>query len=175
MAGEAVAIVAQVMAGMRRYFVDSDPAPLGGVTPPIEHRGGLLVALDGFSDQPDTEDCTSVAYVNVLRQWRTTSFPNESGDVAPCGGSRALLLQVGVSRCSQALDYEGNPPTPERMEHEALVLLDDADRLYAAVCWANKQLDDEGLIDAAIINAWEPVGPEGGILTGLLTVSYQIA
>lgn len=175
MAGETVEIVAQVMAGMRRYFVDCANAPLGGHTPSIQHRGGLLVPIDGFSDNPDSDDCSSQAFVNVLRRWRTTQFPAESGDVAPCGGSRAVLVQMGVARCSVALDHDGNPPSEERMEYEALVLLDDADRLDAAVCWANAQLDDAGIIDAAVINAWEPVGPEGGILTGLLTVSYQIA
>lgn len=172
-----VAIVAKVMEAMRYYFDGGGCAsdPRGGRTGPVQHRGGLLVALDGFPDKPGDEDCPTLAFVNVLRQWRTTEFPGETSAVTPCGGVRAVLIQVGVARCSMAMDDDGNPPSPQRMEQEALTLLDDAERLGLAICRATRAAEEDDLIDASVVHAWEPVGPEGGILSGLLTVSYQIA
>lgn len=171
-----IPLMAHVMEGMRYYFdTDGSGKPVGGFTGPVQHRGGLLIPLDGFPESPSDDDCATQAFVNVLRQWRTTSFPTEVGEVTPCGGSRAVLIQMGVARCSMAMDDDGNPPPPARLEHEALALLDDADRLYAAACRATKNADDEDLIQGSVIHAWEPVGPQGGILTGLLTVSYELA
>ena len=177
MAGEVVAIMAEVVAAMRLAFDNRENPPLGGVTGRIKHTGGLLVPLDGFPTSGEGNDqCdASMAFTNVLRRWKTTQFPGESSEVTPCGGVRAVLVQMGVARCSMAMDDEGNAPDDDRVEHEALVLLDDSDRLYAAACRATKMLEEAELIDAAVIHAWEPVGPDGGILSGLLTVSFQIA
>jgi len=187
MAGAVTALVLQVQRSMDRYLNGENEhgnEPYGGVTGKCQHRGGLLVPMDGFADMADDgswahrhkePSCPTIAFVNVLRQWKTDSFPAEGGQVMPCGGSRAVLLQAGVARCSQAMDDHGNPPSVERMEHEALVLEDDADRLFTAMCHATREAKKLELIDASVIHPWEPVGPEGGVLTGLITASFQIA
>ena len=185
MPGQVTALVLQAQKSMDRYLNgenEHDNEPYGGKTGKCQHRGGLLVPMDGFMDPGNPgrhrhkkPECPSISFVNVLRQWRTDSFPAEAGQVMPCGGSLAVLLQFGVARCSQAMDDRGNPPTVERMEHEALVLEDDAERMFAALCHATREAKRQELIEAAVIHPWEPVGPEGGVVTGLITASFQIA
>lgn len=175
MAGEVVQLMGLVLCAMRHEFNNEDNRPLGGLTGEPQHRGGLLIPIDGFPESPSEEDCAVMAFTNVLRRWKTTNFPGESGDVRPCGGSKAVLIQIGVARCSMAMDENGEPPPAERTEREALVLLDDSDRMDRVMCRVVKLAEEANLIDSAVVHAWEPLGPEGGILTGLLTASFQLS
>lgn len=189
MPGVITKLVHQVQMGMDRYFNGDNEwnnTPYGGPTGKCQHRGGLLIPMDGFWEKgtdgdwhpfrkTDEPECPVLAFTNVLRMWRTTTFPAEANDVIPCGGSRAVLIQAGVARCSMAMDDQGNPPPVDVMEHEALVLEDDAERLFNVMCWVSREAKKANLIDAAVIHPWEPVGPEGGVLSGLISASFQIA
>lgn len=167
----AVEIVHKVQCAMRRYFVDSETCdPLGGRMKTVEHRGGLLIPFDGFDNDCDV----SVAFVNVMRIYRTDTFPVESSKPG-CVQQRVVVVQIGAARCSMAMDDQGNPPSVERMEHEANVLLDDANRLFAAACRAVKECEEDDLTDDAIVGAWEPVGPEGNVVSGVLTITFLAA
>lgn len=174
-AGKHIAVIGLVMECMREVFDNKDRMPLGGLTGPPEHRGGLLVAIDGFNERGGESDCASLAFVNVLKRYRADNFPNEAGASTNCKGTKAVVIQVGVARCSVALDEHGEPPSRDVTEREALVLQDDADRLDQALCMAVTRGEDKDLISQAIINSWEPVGPEGGILTGVQTITIELA
>lgn len=168
-----IAFVGEVIEAMREQFVempDGYEAPRGGLVPRVEHRGGLLVALDRMWPQ---SGCEAMAWVNVLRRWTSQSFP---GQVPPdgCGGFRVLHLQAGVARCATMIDDHGGLPTPEAEESQALALLDDADRLHLALCTAARRAADRGIVDAYTLNEWEPVGPEGGVIAGQQTVTVQL-
>lgn len=165
-----VLVIEQVIRRMRTAFVDNEP--YGGRLPRIEHRGGLLVPIDAGLDSDG--DCNAQGWVNLLRRWRTTQFPAEDAGVTPCGGVPAILVQAGVARCSQAMTDEGEPPPPEVMEREALALMDDAVRLERVMCGATVSADKAGLIHSAVVHAWEPIGPDGGILSGVITASFQL-
>lgn len=136
----------------------------------IEHRPGTDVALDGLF----VGDCVGLAWVNVIRMFRTTEFPAESDRLAPCTGSPAVTIQVGAARCVATVDDQGYPPTAEAMEHDALVGLDDAHRLEVALCRASKACDDLNLTHAATWSAVEPIGPSGGVLAWVATITFQL-
>lgn len=166
-----IAFVGEVIESMREQFVDPGiEDPRGGRVSRVEHRGGLLVALDRM--WPDS-GCESMAWVNVLRRWTSQSFP---GQVPPekCGGFKVLHLQAGVARCATMVDDHGNIPTAEAEEAQALTLLDDADRLHLALCVAARRAEQRGIIDAYTLNEWEPVGPEGGVVAGQQTITVQL-
>ena len=165
-----VPVVGEVVEALRTQFSDPDRPPLGGVVPEVEHRPGADVALDGLW----VGDCPGLVWVNVIRVFRSADFPAET-DEATCRGQLAALIQVGAARCVGVVDNHGYPPTAERMEHDALVGLDDAARLERAVCAAAKAADDRGLILQSTWGASEPHGPQGGALAWTKTMTVQLA
>jgi len=167
-----IAFVGELIEAMRDQFVDPEgEAPRGGAVPAVEHRGGQVVALDRMWG--DQRGCQSMAWVNVLRRWTSSEFPSQ---VPPerCGGFRVLHVQAGVARCSTMVSDHGVIPSPEDEEDQALTLLDDADRLYLALCVAARRASDRGIIDDYVINEWEPNGPEGGVVAGHQSVTVQL-
>lgn len=169
-----IGFVGEVIESMRQQFVtmpDGYEAPRGGLVPRVEHRGGLLVALDRM--WPDS-GCEAMAWVNVLRRWTSTTFP---GHTPPdrCGGFQVLHLQAGVARCATTITDHGLLPSPEEEEAQALTLLDDADRLHLALCSAARTASQRGIVEAYSLNEWEPVGPEGGIVAGQQTITVHLA
>ena len=169
-----IAFVGEVIESMRGQFVDIADGyeePRGGRVSRIEHRGGLLVALDRM--WPET-GCQSMAWVNVLRRWTSTSFPAHVPPDA-CGGFRVLHLQAGVARCATTVTDQGFLPSAEDEEQQALTLLDDADRLHLALCDAARRASERGIVEAWTMNEWEPVGPDGGVVAGQQTITVQLS
>lgn len=167
-ADKQLAVVGCVIEGLRRYF--HDQTPLGGKLGHPQHRGGVNIPIDGLTG----EDCTGLVWANVLRRWSTVEFPAEVDVPRPCGAPRAIRIQVGAARCAVGLDDHGFAPTPDALEREALIVLDDGNRLENAVCFASALAEDRDLTSDVVVGAWEPVGPEGGIIAGILTVTFQL-
>jgi hypothetical protein len=169
MADQTIAVVGCVIEAMREMFVDR--TPLGGKTVAPQHRGGMNLPIDGLND----EDCKDIPIVSVLRKYTTLNFPEEADlSRGECPLPKVVLIQASVARCSKTFDEQGNPPTAEEMDHEALVLLDDAQRLDWAMCRAQQVADERGLIDNFAVGAWSPEGPDGGILAGMITATFQL-
>lgn len=160
-----------VIEALRDQFMDAEHPPLGGVVDQIEHRPGADVALDGLF----VGNCPGLVWANVLRMWRTDQFPAEVDTVAPCRGMPVAAIQVGAARCVGTVDAQGYPPTAERMEQDAVVGLDDAARLERAVCRAAALADERGLTLNATWSALEPIGPQGGVLAWVQTLTVQLA
>lgn len=163
-------VVGQVIEALRAQFCDPEDAPLGGAVPTIEHRPGADVALDGLF-QPG---CPGIVWANVIRIARSRDFPNEDEVATPCRGLRIVVIQVGAARCAATVDDHGYPPTPEQMEADALVGLDDAERLERALCLAWTRIDDRNLGHQAAWTATDPIGPQGGVLAWTKTITIQL-
>lgn len=168
-----IAFVGELMESMRDQFVTIpggyDP-PAAGLVPAVEHRGGMVVALDRMWPE---RGCESMAWVNVLSRWTTSEFPGRA-PVNGCGGVRVLHVQAGVARCATMIDDRGDLPTRAEEEAQALGLLDDADRLALALCDGARRAAERGVIDAYQINEWEPYGPEGGVIASQQTITVQL-
>lgn len=164
-----VPVVGHIIEALRAQFVDD--TPLGGAVTAIEHRPGADVALDGLFEG----NCSGLVWVNVIRLFRTTEFPHVSEDASPCRGQRAAVIQVGAARCVSTMDDDGYAPTAGDMDHDALVGLDDADRLERALCQAAKGLEDRGLIHSCVWSPCDPIGPQGGALAWVMTLTIELA
>lgn len=171
MSGQTLILVGCVVEAMREMFVDR--TPLGGKTVAPQHRGGMNIPVDGLAG----DECAGVPIVSVLRKYPTVNFPEEAFVTArgSCPSPHAVLIQASVARCSITfVDDQGNFPSTEEMEHEALVLLDDAQRLEWAMCRANQIGEERGIVDDFALGAWTADGPDGGILAGLITATFQL-
>lgn len=167
-------IVGEMLEALRARFTDAEQPPLAGRVPAgrVQHRGGAQVALDGFGGD---DGCDALVWINLLRTWRTNEFPVESQSPVECTATRAALFQVGVARCVSTVDDQGWLPSADVLDQEALALLDDAHRLDRAVCQAARRLvHDREVALAYSLGPGEPIGPEGGLVTWVQTVTFQI-
>ena len=162
-----IPFIGQVIEALREEFVYG--TPLGGAVKAVEHRPGADIALDGLFD----DGCAGIVWVNLIRLFRTTSFPAEEEHVA-CRGALAAVVQIGAARCVATLDDAGFPPSPEDSEHDALVGIDDALRLERAACRAVRLSEDLNLIHGAVWSASEPIGPSGGALAWVKTITVHL-
>lgn len=165
-----VPVVGTVLEALRDVFCNEEKPPLGGVTMQPQHRPGGDVALDWLWE----DGCDGLVWVNVVRLYRTTSFPAEADQGRPCSGPLVAVLQVGVARCVATLDDGGRPPSPDDMERDALVGLDDAVRLEAALCRARKWCEERELVTDSVHTGVEPIGPSGGSLVWVQTWTVQL-
>lgn len=166
-----VPVVGALVEALRGRFVESVKPPIGGRVAAVEHRPGVDVTLDGLW----AEGCSGLVWVNVVSLFRSMAFPEVSQDPSPCGGVRCATVQVGAARCVSMVDESGYPPSVADMEHDAVVGLDDAARLEAAVCEAVRVCRGRGVVSAAVQSPVEPVGPEGGVLAWIMTVTVEFA
>ena len=166
-----IPVVGQVIEALRAEFTNPDNVPLGGTVPAIEHRPGADIALDGLW----SADCAGIVWANVIRIYRTNMFPSETDIAVPCNGSPVVSIQVGAARCVATVDDNGDPPPPHAMEHDALVGLDDATRLERALCAAVTACDDRDLIIQGTWTATDPIGPQGGALAWVKTLTVELA
>lgn len=165
-----IVAVGLVVEELRRQF---DPAsenpPMGGGTADIRVIGGDMVPLDGF----DSADCALLVWVRLARRYRTTAFPAEAASGARCGSQPVIVLEAGVARCADMGDDNG-PPAPSVIEREALVQMDDAWRVDAALCRAAARAEDEDIAPDCVLGAGEPYGPEGGVIAWFQTATFEL-
>lgn len=169
-----IPVVGQFIEALRSQFVEADPVPLGGAVTEVEHRPGELVALDALADEVGGP-CSGQVWVNVLRVWRSESFPTVSAESSSCRSPVTIDLQVGAARRVCTVDDGGYPPSADAMGHDALVGLDDTARIDRAVCLALRACDDCGLTIQSVVAPIEPVGPQGGILAWTTVVTIQLS
>lgn len=167
-----LAVVGELIEQLRPMFCNPNKPPLGGVLPPVRHRGGFDVPIDILTDG---EQCTGMVWVNVLRRYPVgPTFPEEANGMVLCTHSLAVVVQAGVARCVATMDDHGNPPPDDVQESEALAVLDDADRLNYALCMAGAALAEDGRALAYSLGAWDPRGPDGGIVAGTQSIIVQL-
>lgn len=162
-------LVATILESLRNFFTNTEHPPVGGVTGQPQLRSGNgIPALDNFDG-----DC-ALLFLSVTSRFRTTEFPNQTVTAVNCGTSLAVQVQIGVSRCSQALTWNGGLPDAETMAAEFDAQEDDADRLDRAFCVAAKAAQRAGVIlDWTPISA-EVLGPEGATVAVVAQALFHL-
>ncbi len=166
-------LVAITLEELRAQFVDR--TPLGGKTNEPMFAPGAFYAADTY----DYDGCAGQPVVNVVRIYPTAGRGggplDETATSVPCGTVWAAILQIGIVRCTSVMDERGNVGDPADIQNEALVLLDDAARLRAVWCNVIARADDEDISSAALVDAFEPEGPDGGLVGGRQPARFQLA
>lgn len=161
-------LVATCLEGLRLLFTNPDSPPYGGVTGQPQLRAG-----DGIPPLDNFDECT-LLWLNITQRYRSTRFPEQAVANAHCGTGVVVQVQIGVARCSEALDYVGGLPSPDTMAAEFYAQEDDADRLDRVLCVAAKQARDADLIHDWAPMSTDVVGPEGGTVAVVATAAFHL-
>lgn len=163
-------LVVALLEQLREAFTDPAKPPRGGVTGPPQLRAGDgIPPLDNFGD----DEC-ALLWINVTRRYRTTSFPEATVDTARCGSGMVVELQIGVARCSKALDDRGGIPSAETMAAEFAAQEDDADRLDSVLCRVGSVTEDADIVDQWLPAGTEVIGPEGGTVAVVAQALFHL-
>lgn len=149
---------------------------------------GLLAERDPVACccvQPGSEvawdDCTGgQAWVRIVNEYHVGDrFPNPQNTASPCGGvgGWAVVLELGVLRCMPQPDSMANLPSCSAVQDVAYRIAADKQTMREAIycCdWREParntwQEDGAGLV----VGGWNPVGPEGGCVGGVMTVTVH--
>lgn len=143
---------------------EQDVPPLGGGSTDVKFFAGDG-ALPSWS--PGNGKCDPFLWVRLARRYRSESFPDQARHANMCGLPVAIVVEVGVGRCT-SLSVKPNWP---QIAKEAEYSLDDSWRIENVLCMASTRLR-QNLSKLVALDTIAPYGPEGGIVawTGLAYV-----
>lgn len=154
--GEAVQAFTEAM---QEVFDPSIP-PLGGGNTVVRFIAGSTVALELWDAHADGCACAEpFLWVRLVRIYRSKVFPAEIVDGNNCGLPEVAQIEIGVGRCASLGNSDGTVVWDE-IESEAVVSLDDSQRISRALCLARAKLDETSVAVGSIV----PSGPDGGVI-----------
>jgi hypothetical protein len=120
---------------------------------------GEEVAWD-YCGECASDKCGFV-YVKMAQTYPSSIFPQPDLELG-CGSTLAFQLELGVVRCLQVMDDDGDAPDPDALSASALAMMDDMLAIrYAASMHAPK---------THVLSNWVPQGPLGGCVGGYWTL-----
>jgi len=140
------------------------PQPPASVCVRIGNRVDLL--LSEIYD----ECCVGLAWVRLVRQYPSRSFPDPDETASPCSVSRwALVLELGVARCAPTGDA-GTIPTCEDWTAAAVTHYADLAALRRTVCCYEKAHHPDRKV---VISDAVPQTVEGGCTSVTMQVTIS--
>jgi hypothetical protein len=114
--------------------------------------------------------CCGMAWVRCTGSYPSTVFPTPDGQAQHTIDSFAAILELGVLRCAPGPDDHGQPPTVDELEEVARQVHVDAKSMRMAVrcCFTANSRN-------VLLGAWQPVGPEGACVGGVLTITVRVS
>ena len=110
-----------------------------------------------------------MAYVQIASVAPTDDFPNQQTGAMRCPPSGQILqLNIAILRCAAVVDDQGRAPSSERMTADALKVQRDRTIVYEAIRCCYLDDADPGTY---VIGAFTPLGPIGGCVGGLTTLT----
>ena len=125
-----------------------------GTAVPVDYVGG--------------DTCGSMAWVRHVSSNPTTRFPSADLSIDNCAYSLAHIIEVGIIRPAPIPESDGSTiDLPDDIVHfnSAMELADDMILMKEAIARAAKS------IDFVILGSYIPVGPEGGAVGGLWSLT----
>ncbi len=142
-------------------------------------RCSLVPGLTAAWDKCCECDCDSEgqAWVSIPRIYpsgsRDAPFPAQQTSAFRCGTALlAVEFELGVLRCSQALGIDGEPPSAERLQFEAVRALQDHQTMLRAVlcCFIGGFYPKSS---PWVLGEWTPLGPRGGCTGGSMRLTIS--
>jgi hypothetical protein len=116
-------------------------------------------------DMCDESGC-GTAWVRLSASYPANGVgvPNET--LRNCGSGIGYEVELGVIRCVQIMEDDGSGPDAATLQAAVELQLADMKAMYMAIncCSGSK---------AWIVGSYTPIGPEGGAVGGILTVSMM--
>ncbi|MGI5216261.1 hypothetical protein [Nocardia sp. CA-290969] len=162
MADTAIVVVGLMAEAMKRAFTNGQTTPpFGGGTDTVRFFAGDTMPLAVWNGYASGGNCGDpLAWVRVVRRFRTTQLPEERRDQkSECTETKALTVEAGIMRCA----VTEPEPDWDALEKEALAALDDSVRIDQALVWAMADIEEKVAL-STMIAAGEPYGPEGGVI-----------
>lgn len=129
-------------------------------------------SVDHLLSTSENECCSGSAWVRVVSFTPSSStFPTQD-EVPLKNGTRAwaIVLELGVVRCSPTPDADRIPTTAEWHEVVQKVMDDGAAMRRAICCFTDAERGRNGRV---LPGAWQPAPIEGGCVGGVMTVTVQ--
>lgn len=119
-------------------------------------------------------DCEQVV-VSVERVYGTDGDVSaEVVDPVRCLVMRAAMIGVWVVRCAPTMDDDGNAPTAAAIHENAEVILADPMVVFDGLLAAHRA-GDLSAVGGLAFEQWEGVGPDGGLVGGVLRLRVDLA
>lgn len=136
------------------------------VTPKVCFCGvvpGDQVAMDYTGD---CTDACGMAWVRLVAAYPSTIIGQATTTPGNCGSMLGLDVEIGVVRCVQGLNEDGDPPSPEALLEASLWQWEDMATIRRAIlcCTGSKDF---------LLSQYAPFGPMGGLVGGTWTVSMH--
>lgn len=107
-----------------------------------------------------------MAWVRLSNAYMATAVGVTDLTIGNCSKSIGYEVELGIMRCAAVASVNGIPPSPKAVNEEAAQQIADMETLFNTVrCCSAFSTKDH------VVGSYQPLGPEGGVLGGILTVS----
>jgi hypothetical protein len=117
----------------------------------------------------DCNDKCGMAWVRMASIYPSNSVGAAVTTPGNCAYGMGMDVEMGITRCMSVGDEQGNPPPAAEMLAAAELQMADAYIMQRALycCDAIPAKD-------VILGLYQPLGPEGGLIGGLFTMSMGV-
>ena len=114
----------------------------------------------------DCNDACGMAWVRISAMYPSSQVGVPGETVGNCDKGLGADLEIGIMRCMSSGQPDGGPPSPKELaEAVALQTLDALAMRAAVVCCPSLGEHDY------ILGPYTPLGPEGGLVGGIWSLS----
>lgn len=115
------------------------------------------------------DDACGMAWVRLISIYPAVTVGLPDNTPGNCTKALGMDIEVGIVRCMSAGEPDGSGPDPSELLQSTELQVADAETLIRAVacCPAIPGRD-------SVLAAYTPVGPDGGLVGGLVTVATMV-
>lgn len=135
--------------------------------PPVCFCGivpGEQVSLDYAGE---CDNACGQAWVRMTTAYPSTTIGQPSVLPGNCSSAIGVDVELGVVRCVEVGEADGQPIAPEKLAAAAVLQQADMMAMWRAVACCRESKD-------WVIGQYTPYGPEGGLVGGALQVVLQV-
>lgn len=114
-----------------------------------------------------TDQC-GMAWVRMVSLYPSSSTGVADVSVGNCGKGSGLDLELGVMRCT-SVGEGAEPPTPQELAESTALATLDAQAMFRTVACCDIFSEKD-----YIVGTYTPLGPEGGLVGGIVPVSVSL-
>lgn len=111
-------------------------------------------------------NANGMAWVRLTTAYMATEVGVTDLTVGNCAKTLGFEVELGIMRCAAVASVNGVPPSPRVVSEATAQQIADMETMFRTVRCCNAISNKDH-----VIGSYQPLGPEGGVLGGILTVS----